>query len=99
MPTEARPATGVQAEQHALALLRQAILQEISGQRTAVELLERLNAQLVGHRFQPALRPGRPHQSLHEHLAMIEAIRAWNPQAAEAAVPRGGPRRKGRPPP
>ncbi|MGQ5640662.1 MULTISPECIES: GntR family transcriptional regulator [unclassified Streptomyces] len=58
----------------------------ISGQRTAVELLERLNAQLVRHRFQLALRPGRPQQSLSEHLAMIDAIRARDPQAAEAAV-------------
>ncbi|MFG2959207.1 GntR family transcriptional regulator [Streptomyces sp. NPDC048291] len=58
----------------------------ISGQQTAVELLERLNAQLVRHRFQLALRPGRPQHSLSEHLAMIETIRARDPQAAEAAV-------------
>ncbi|MFF7333200.1 GntR family transcriptional regulator [Streptomyces sp. NPDC090306] len=61
-------------------------IREISGQQTAVELLERLNAQLVRHRFQLALRPGRPQQSLNEHLAMIEAIRARDPQAADAAV-------------
>jgi DNA-binding GntR family transcriptional regulator len=61
-------------------------IREFSGQRTALELLERLNAQLVRHRFQLALRPGRPQQSLHEHLAMIEAIRARDPQAAESAV-------------
>ncbi|MFI6011185.1 GntR family transcriptional regulator [Streptomyces sp. NPDC051243] len=61
-------------------------IQEFSGQRTAVELLDRLNAQLVRHRFQLALRPGRPQHSLNEHLAMIEAITARDPQAAEAAV-------------
>ncbi|MFI2644428.1 GntR family transcriptional regulator [Streptomyces sp. NPDC018610] len=61
-------------------------IREFSGQRTAVELLERLNAQLVRHRFQLALRPGRPQQSLNEHLAMIEAIAARDPQAAEEAV-------------
>jgi DNA-binding GntR family transcriptional regulator len=61
-------------------------IREISGQQTAVELLERLNAQLVRHRFQLALRPGRPQQSLNEHLAMIESIRARDPQAADAAV-------------
>ncbi|WP_122616419.1 GntR family transcriptional regulator [Streptomyces sp. Tu 4128] len=61
-------------------------IREFSGQHTAVELLERLNAQLVRHRFQLALRPGRPQQSLNEHLAMIEAIEARDPQAAEAAV-------------
>jgi DNA-binding GntR family transcriptional regulator len=52
----------------------------------ALELLDRLNGQLVRHRFQLALRPGRPQQSLGEHLAMIEAIAARDPKAAEAAV-------------
>ncbi|MGW1027992.1 GntR family transcriptional regulator [Streptomyces sp. NPDC002577] len=61
-------------------------IREFSDQPVAVELLERLNAQLVRHRFQLALRPGRPQQSLSEHLAMIETIRARDPQAAEAAV-------------
>ncbi|MFI6878805.1 GntR family transcriptional regulator [Streptomyces sp. NPDC050400] len=61
-------------------------IRDISGQHTAVGLLERLNAQLVRHRFQLALRPGRPQQSLGEHLAVIEAIRARDPQAAETAV-------------
>ncbi|NGO11009.1 GntR family transcriptional regulator [Streptomyces sp. HC44] len=61
-------------------------IRQFSGQQVAVELLERLNAQLVRHRFQLALRPGRPQQSVHEHLAMIEAIRARDPQAAEAAA-------------
>ncbi|KPI13085.1 transcriptional regulator, GntR family with FCD sensor domain containing protein [Actinobacteria bacterium OK074] len=61
-------------------------IREFSGQLTAVALLERLNAQLVRHRFQLALRPGRTQKSLSEHLAMVEAIRARDPQAAEAAV-------------
>ena len=61
-------------------------VREFSGQRTAVDLLERLNAQLVRHRFQLALRPGRPQHSLNEHLAMIEAIRTRDPQAAETVV-------------
>ncbi|MDX3693690.1 GntR family transcriptional regulator [Streptomyces europaeiscabiei] len=61
-------------------------IREISGQQVAVELLERLNAQLVRHRFQLALRPGRPQHSLGEHLAMIETIAARDPRAAEEAV-------------
>ncbi|MFG2850291.1 GntR family transcriptional regulator [Streptomyces mirabilis] len=61
-------------------------IREFSGQQVAVGLLERLNGQLVRHRFQLALRPGRPQQSLSEHLAVIDSIRARDPQAAEAAV-------------
>ncbi|GGL04738.1 GntR family transcriptional regulator [Streptomyces flaveus] len=61
-------------------------IRQFSGQQVAVELLERLNAQLVRHRFQLSLRPGRPQQSVNEHLAMIEAIRARDPQAADAAA-------------
>ncbi|GAA2619018.1 GntR family transcriptional regulator [Streptomyces vastus] len=61
-------------------------IQQFSGQQVAVELLDRLNAQLVRHRFQLALRPGRPQQSVNEHLAMIEAIRARDPHAADAAA-------------
>jgi len=61
-------------------------IRQFSGQQTAVELLEKLNAQLVRHRFQLALRPGRPQQSLGEHLAMVETITARDPQAAEAAA-------------
>ncbi len=61
-------------------------IRQFSGQQVAVGLLERLNGQLVRHRFQLALRPGRPQKSLSEHLAMIDTIRARDPQAAEAAV-------------
>lgn len=63
-----------------------ALIREFSGQQTAVGLLERLNGQLVRHQFQLALRPGRPQKSLGEHLAVIEAITARDPQAAEAAA-------------
>ncbi|WP_405593250.1 GntR family transcriptional regulator [Streptomyces sp. NBC_01092] len=79
--TDGEPMTYSEVNQELHARIR-----EFSGQQTAVELLERLNAQLVRHRFQLALRPGRPQHSLSEHLAMIEAIRARDPQAAEAAV-------------
>ncbi|MER5280932.1 GntR family transcriptional regulator [Streptomyces sp. NPDC002809] len=63
-----------------------ALIREFSGQQTAVGLLERLNGQLVRHQFQLALRPGRPQKSLSEHQAVIDAITARDPQAAEAAV-------------
>jgi DNA-binding GntR family transcriptional regulator len=59
---------------------------EISGQAVAADLLQRLNAQIVRHQFQLSLRPGRTHVSLPEHLAIIEAIAARDPAAAEAAA-------------
>jgi DNA-binding GntR family transcriptional regulator len=61
-------------------------VREISGQVVATELLERLNAQLVRHRFRLSLRPGRVSESLPQHLAIIDAITTRNPEAAEAAT-------------
>ncbi len=62
------------------------LVREISGQVVATTLLERLNGQLVRHQFQLSLRPGRPQQSLPEHLAIIAAITAHRPQEAEQAT-------------
>jgi DNA-binding GntR family transcriptional regulator len=58
----------------------------ISGQTVAVDMLERLNAQLVRHQFQLAQRPGRSGQSLGEHLAIIDAITGRDPEAADRAT-------------
>ena len=60
----------------------------ISGQAVAVSLLARLHAQIVRHQFQLALRPGRPEQSLAEHLAIIDAIAGRRPDDAGEAVRR-----------
>ncbi|KDN18012.1 GntR family transcriptional regulator [Amycolatopsis rifamycinica] len=61
-------------------------VREISGQRTAAQVLERLRGQSVRHQFRLAMRPGRPQVSLPEHLALIDAICAHQPEkAAEAA--------------
>ena len=60
----------------------------ISGQTVAVGLLERLHAQIVRHQFQLALRPGRPEQSLSEHLAILDAIADRRPEEADQAVRR-----------
>jgi DNA-binding GntR family transcriptional regulator len=61
-------------------------VREISGQRTARDVLERLRAQGVRHQFKLAMRPGRPNVSLPEHLAIIDAICAHDAAAAEEAV-------------
>ena len=60
----------------------------LSGQATAVGLLDRLHAQLVRHQFQLAQRPGRPSQSLPEHLAIIDAVAGRRPDDADEAVRR-----------
>jgi DNA-binding GntR family transcriptional regulator len=61
-------------------------VREISGQRAAASVLERLRAQNVRHQFRLAMHPGRPGVSLPEHLAIIDAIRAHDAEAAEKAA-------------
>jgi DNA-binding FadR family transcriptional regulator len=45
-----------------------------------------MRGQLVRHQFALSLLPGRPAVSLPEHLAIIEAIQARDPKAAEQAM-------------
>lgn len=59
---------------------------DMSGQQVAQSLLERLNGQMVRYQFRLAMRPGRPAQSLPQHLAIIDAIVAGDPDGAEAAA-------------
>lgn len=61
-------------------------VRQIAAQPVADQMLDRLNAQLVRHQFRLALRPGRPQVSLGEHLAIVDAVLARDPQAAEAAA-------------
>lgn len=61
-------------------------IREMSGQQTAGVVLERLRAQSVRQQFAVASLPGRPKVSLPEHLAIIDAICAHEPAAAEAAL-------------
>jgi DNA-binding GntR family transcriptional regulator len=56
---------------------------EISGQSTAVRVLEWLRSPSVRHHFGQTTRPERLTDSLHEHQAMIDAICAHDPEAAE----------------
>jgi DNA-binding GntR family transcriptional regulator len=59
---------------------------EMSGQKVASGLLDRLKGQMVRYQFRLALRPGRPGKSLPQHLAIIEAIATGDGPAAEAAA-------------
>ena len=63
-----------------------ALVLRVSGQRTAHEVLSRLRGQNVRHQFRLAMHPGRPTASLPQHLAIVEAICAGDPAAAEAAM-------------
>jgi DNA-binding GntR family transcriptional regulator len=61
-------------------------LRDLSGHATATQLLERLRAQSARHQFRLAFHPGRAVQSAPEHIAIIDAVIAKDPDAAEAAT-------------
>jgi DNA-binding GntR family transcriptional regulator len=61
---------------------------ELAGQSTARAILERLRGQSVRHQFQLAMHPGRPAISLPQHMEIIDALRARDAAAAEAAMRR-----------
>jgi DNA-binding GntR family transcriptional regulator len=61
-------------------------IRELSGHTTASSVLARLHAQSVRHQFQLSSRPKRAKVSVHEHAAIIDAIVARDPEAAERSV-------------
>jgi DNA-binding GntR family transcriptional regulator len=62
------------------------LVRTIGAYHTAEGILTRLHGQLVRHQFAVSLLPGRPAVSLPQHERIIEAIRARDPDAAEAAM-------------
>ncbi len=58
----------------------------LSRHATATQLLERLRAQSARHQFRLGFLPGRASRSGPEHIAIIDAILARDPDAAEAAT-------------
>jgi DNA-binding GntR family transcriptional regulator len=61
-------------------------IRNLSHHVTATQLLERLRAQSARHQFRLAFHPGRAAQSAPEHIAIIDAILAKDPDAAEATT-------------
>ena len=61
-------------------------LREVSGHTTAIQLLERLRAQSARHQFRLSFLPGRAATSAPEHIAIIDAVLARDPDAAERAT-------------
>jgi len=61
-------------------------LLEIAGHDTATRLISTLKSQLVRFQYRTILLPGRSERSLGEHAAIVEAVAARDPDAAEAAM-------------
>jgi DNA-binding GntR family transcriptional regulator len=61
---------------------------ELSGHATAQRLIRALNSQMVRFQFRTILIPGRPSQSLEEHLAIVEAVAAGDAERADRAMHR-----------
>ncbi|HEV7957311.1 MAG: hypothetical protein JWL94_2215 [Microbacteriaceae bacterium] len=61
-------------------------IREMSRHATAVEMIERLRAQSVRHQFRLSFQPGRAAVSGPEHVAIIDAVIARDPAAAESAT-------------
>ncbi len=61
-------------------------LLEIAGHATATRLISTLKSQLVRFQYRTILLPGRSERSLAEHAAIVEAVAARDPDAAEAAM-------------
>jgi len=59
---------------------------ELSGHDTARRLILGLNSQIVRYQYRTILVPGRPNRSFEEHTAIVDAIEAGDPDAAEAAM-------------
>ena len=59
---------------------------EAADHRTAMRIVDDLKSQSIRFQFQTALRPGRAERSLHEHEAIVDALRRGDADAAEIAM-------------
>jgi DNA-binding GntR family transcriptional regulator len=63
-----------------------ASIRDIAAHETSARLLQQLRNQTVRHQFSLALVPGRPSVSLPQHEAIVAAVTARDPAAAEHAM-------------
>lgn len=61
-------------------------IRELSGQATAIEMLDRIRYQSVRFQFSITMLPGRAHQGSREHVAVIKAVASGDPAQAEATM-------------
>jgi DNA-binding GntR family transcriptional regulator len=59
---------------------------EIARHDVATRLISMLKSQTVRFQYRTILVPGRPSEALEEHAAIVEAIAAKDPEAAELAM-------------
>lgn len=57
-----------------------------SGHATVMRLLDSLRTQMVRYQYRTVMAPGRVERSLQEHRAIVQAVAARDPDAAEAAM-------------
>ena len=63
-----------------------ASIRDIAAHETSARLLKQLRDQTVRHQFSLALVPGRPAVSLPQHEAIVAAVTAHDPAAAQRAM-------------
>jgi DNA-binding GntR family transcriptional regulator len=63
-----------------------AAIRDIAAHETTARLLQQLRDQTVRHHFSLSLLPGRPAVSLPQHEAIVAAVTARDPAAAEQAM-------------
>lgn len=63
-----------------------ATIRDIAAHETSARLLQQLRDQTVRHRFSLSMVPGRPTVSLPQHEAIVTAVTARDPVAAERAM-------------
>ncbi len=63
-----------------------AAIRDISAHETSARVLRQLRDQTVRHQFTLSLMPGRPAVSLPQHEAIVAAVTARDPDAAERAM-------------
>jgi len=63
-------------------------IRTLAAHATSEKLLALLQSQAVRYQFRTVLRPGRPTESLAEHTAILDALLARDPDAAERAARR-----------
>jgi DNA-binding GntR family transcriptional regulator len=61
-------------------------LRTIAAHDSATRIIEQLNGQMVRHQFTLSLVPGRSAVSLEQHLEIIQAVVAKDPERAELAM-------------